>query len=768
MTYPVDRIDNSGPGGGEGSVSISSQISTALGAYVTSASVSAMVAGYLTSASANLAQYLTSASAASVYITSNSVSGMITTRLGPYLTSASANLGTYVTSASLATAFGTYVTSSSLSTALSPYLTSNSASSALAAKQATLVSGTNIKTINGSSVLGSGDLTVTGSGSAESSTFAISPGTAPVILKDRYYRWTPRDFHADAIPRSSVGTNTETTNTLNAINAMFAANVLCGFERGTYYVDNTVKVNATSNEATSVARKDVLFCDTTIKIRASMTDASVSASFAYCRSQDDGVSDINGLNSTGDNLPAGEHTPVLFDITNCAYSNFAGSLTLDGSDKLVAGIAGANEQGINGSTSGVTWGNVIVKNCRWGLFGTPRYNGTRSFYIGPFVGHIFQRLRLVDNTYHFLFGGNTCDDTFIGELNVIGKNVAGSVGLMDTAALVCGTIYMNGPDTSSYGIDLQSSHLKFGTCYAEDKFASPIICRADADVEGICKYGAGTGTDFGNQSFVHYPTTSGSGRITVHERGQSNTTNASKAIVSLAAVSGAKRNVWVHSPLAEADLTPFRAVGGAVQPTGDNLVAVTRDGFAKWNWTSSSNIARYDSYVTSASASAQISTALGGAYTATASLAAVTVAGRPVGSVLLGYQTISNVNNFSFSGSWSDFCVLQLSAAYRIETGTSATASAAVYTDGGTTPFLGLGSVSSTQSAGQLITVELAVYGGDGRANKLLRVDTAKATNLITMAATATANTGFVNAIKYFTSATMTAGMAALFGWRKA
>jgi hypothetical protein len=46
----------------------------------------------------------------------------------------------------------------------SSYYTETETDTLLAAKQATLVSGTNIKTINGSSVLGSGDLTVSGGG----------------------------------------------------------------------------------------------------------------------------------------------------------------------------------------------------------------------------------------------------------------------------------------------------------------------------------------------------------------------------------------------------------------------------------------------------------------------------------------------------------------------------------------------------------------------------------------------------------------------------
>jgi hypothetical protein len=169
---------------------------------------------------------------------------------------------------------------------------------------------------------------------------------------------------------------------------------------------------------------------------------------------------------------------------------------------------------------------------------------------------------------------------------------------------------------------------------------------------------------------------------------------------------------------------------------------------------------------TSASISLMIASRLGGLYTATASLTAITVAGRPVGSVLLGYQALSNVTQFSFSGSWSDFAVLQMYAAFRLEQGTSATMSAAVYSDGGTTPFLSLPTVSATASANQVLAVDMMVFGGNGTGNKVLRVDLSKATNLANVAITATANTSFVNALKYFTSRTMTAGMACLFGWR--
>lgn len=171
----------------------------------------------------------------------------------------------------------------------------------------------------------------------------------------------------------------------------------------------------------------------------------------------------------------------------------------------------------------------------------------------------------------------------------------------------------------------------------------------------------------------------------------------------------------------------------------------------------------------SVSVSTMISTALGGGYTSTASFTNITLAGRPVGAVLLGYQTLSNVNNFSFSGSWSDFCILECQALYRIESlGASITASAAIYTDGGTTPFLGLATASNTGSFNITVGLNMKVYGGDARPVKVLAIASSNSTSLQRFSSTATATAGYVNAIKYFTSATMTAGMAALYGWRKA
>lgn len=183
MSYEKDQF-GSGPGGGEGSVSVSSMIQTALAPYITSASVATALGGYVTSASlaTTLGTYITSASVATA-IAPLLTSASLVTALAPYLTSASAataittgtltvngtasfsgtvvttsdvrvggslyvsatasvgaltiagaafSPGAYLTSASFASAIAPYITSNSVSIALATYLTSNSASIAYA------------------------------------------------------------------------------------------------------------------------------------------------------------------------------------------------------------------------------------------------------------------------------------------------------------------------------------------------------------------------------------------------------------------------------------------------------------------------------------------------------------------------------------------------------------------------------------------------------------------------------------------------------------
>jgi hypothetical protein len=181
-------------------------------------------------------------------------------------------------------------------------------------------------------------------------------------------------------------------------------------------------------------------------------------------------------------------------------------------------------------------------------------------------------------------------------------------------------------------------------------------------------------------------------------------------------------------------------------------------------------------YVSSNSLSAAIATdALtvrgAAAVSATMSAAAVTVAGYPVGCVLLQHQTFGGTTSYSFSGSWSDFAVLQFYAHYRLESGAAARGNFKIYNDGGTTEFLGLADISLTLSTGQITAVDCKVYGGDNSPLKTFLFQATKqfaVTTQVYDAMTSTLTAGFVNAIRFTSSATMTQGMAVLYGWRKA
>jgi hypothetical protein len=137
------------------------------------------------------------------------------------------------------------------------------------------------------------------------------------------------------------------------------------------------------------------------------------------------------------------------------------------------------------------------------------------------------------------------------------------------------------------------------------------------------------------------------------------------------------------------------------------------------------------------------------------------------GMVLLGSVSLSIglAGVIGFSGSWSDYAMLELRATYR-PNGTSLTASAAIYTDGGTTPMLPL--LVGTVSQGAFYHVTLRAYNGGGF--KSLQHENATAAAR-TQGVTATSNTGFVNCIRLMhgtaASATISVGCAQLFGLRR-
>lgn len=174
-------------------------------------------------------------------------------------------------------------------------------------------------------------------------------------------------------------------------------------------------------------------------------------------------------------------------------------------------------------------------------------------------------------------------------------------------------------------------------------------------------------------------------------------------------------------------------------------------------------------YVTSNSLSAAVATdalTVRGAasVSATMSAAAVTVGGHPVGAVLLGVDSGTAKRSFRFSGSWSDFAILQLHAGIRNGSGVFPLS---IYTDGGTTPIL-TGNLSITTGAGTSVVYECRVFGGDGAASKIMSAIGRGTGGVTPYVTTTTANAGFVNCISVSISLTASLAFAALYGWRKA
>lgn len=198
----------------------------------------------------------------------------------------------------------------------------------------------------------------------------------------------------------------------------------------------------------------------------------------------------------------------------------------------------------------------------------------------------------------------------------------------------------------------------------------------------------------------------------------------------------------------------------------DQLEALAGSGF-----TSASASAMIASQIATAVAplitSASVSSALTAAvapYVTSNSLSTALAAVQPK-TVLLGSISISAGlgSTIGFSGSWSDYYMLEMHVSYRTN-GTSNTASVAIYTDGGTTPILSI--TQSTVSNGVVYRMETNVLLGAGY--KALRGQKVSDNGNFTFN-TATANTGFVNAIKLLhgtaASATISSGVAMLIGY---
>jgi hypothetical protein len=412
---------------------------------------------------------------------------------------------------------------------------------------------------------------------AGSSSEAFTPGTAAVTIKNRYHKWRPRDFNSQAVPVTANPSAGVQTATVAGIQAMFAANVVCEFEGGGgsfYAVDSTI-APANFSASSSLDSKQIHFNDTTIKALGTITN------YLECRDQGSAAVISASTPSDSSNLPAPETTRGLFDVTNCEYNSYVGKLTIDGASKDLAGLTCVNSQQMDAAGgTGSTWDQVLIKNCRWGVFGTPRYQQSRNFLASPLVSNVVHRMRISACDIPILSGGNMIDGCHFGMLN-ISQTIPGSRSYISTCEFICGALYMSGPDTSTYGFDIQNTHMIFGSCYAESNFAAPIWGRAKSWVQGTVKYGAGATTVFGKKSFVYNDDTSGGGLITVHERSAGSADMLS--VVLLKAKTSGARNYHVIGTTSEAETPPFRMEAGTgTISTDDKLTSFLSNGAATW------------------------------------------------------------------------------------------------------------------------------------------------------------------------------------------
>lgn len=146
----------------------------------------------------------------------------------------------------------------------------------------------------------------------------------------------------------------------------------------------------------------------------------------------------------------------------------------------------------------------------------------------------------------------------------------------------------------------------------------------------------------------------------------------------------------------------------------------------------------------------------------TASVGVLKIAGGIAGSVLLGSVSFGAVNSIRFSGSWSDYSLLELFTTFKATP--SGSVHINVYTDGGTTAVLAVDPAGSATISNMFVIAN--IFNGGGfkgiRAEKLMNA-------VVNVAGTATANTGILNAlmVSVGTSLTLSSGHAMLYGRRR-
>ena len=226
-------------------------------------------------------------------------------------------------------------------------------------KQATLVSGTNIKTINGVSVLGTGDIAISGGGGGISSVglavptgFQVSgsPLTANGTLTVSYKT-------GEAVPQSNGGTGKVAVSNADLLNQLFPTQVgqagkVLGTDGTTHsWVTSVTGVSGTAPIVSSGGSTPV------ISISAA-TGAAAGSMSAADKTKLDAITGTN----TGDNATNTQYSPLLASQTaNKVYASPDGVSGAPTFRALVAADVPTLNQNTTGTAANVT-GTVAIAN----------------------------------------------------------------------------------------------------------------------------------------------------------------------------------------------------------------------------------------------------------------------------------------------------------------------------------------------------------------------------------------------------------------------
>jgi hypothetical protein len=101
-------------------------------------------------------------------------------------------------------------------------------------------------------------------------------------------------------------------------------------------------------------------------------------------------------------------------------------------------------------------------------------------------------------------------------------------------------------------------------------------------VKGICRYGAGTTTDFGRGAFIHDVSVDGGGRLECHPDCAG--AGSMRSLVLLKAISNARRVYDVMQTYQEGVKLPFNVEAGGTLPASDQIHSLSPSGRARWAW----------------------------------------------------------------------------------------------------------------------------------------------------------------------------------------